>query len=129
MRRQARAGPRRKESGYVHKNRLLDEHCQTIGRDPAEIKRSVCLFADVEPDASKARGKREFLGKALDDEGRRNLLFGTPQEILDGVGRILGGLDIDEIIFCGLDQHPERYHRFDEEVLAQLAPARALVAT
>lgn len=106
---------------YAHKNRVLDQHCADIGRDPKEIKRSVALFADIEDNEALARGKREFMGRHLDDAGRDLLLFGTPQRIIDGVERILAGTGpVDEVIFCGLTNKAEQFYRFDEEVLAKL---------
>ncbi len=105
---------------YVHKNRVLDEHCAAIGRDPAEIKRTVALWADIESDETVARGKREFLGRGLDEAGKNALLFGSPQRIVDGVGELLEKISVEEVIFCGLAPHPDAYQRFDEEVLSAL---------
>lgn len=115
---------------YAHKNRVLDQHCEAIGRDPAEIRRTVCLFADIETNEALARGRRQFLGQHLDAEGKEGLLFGSPQRILDGVANVLSRTSADEIIFCGLSANAEAYQAFDEEVLAKLpasAPTPALV--
>ena len=112
---------------FAHKNRVLDEHCAAIGRDPAEIRRSVCLFADIEDNETVASGKRAFLGRHLDDAGRDGLLFGSPQRIVDGVGKVLEQTHADEIIFCGLTANAEAYQRFDEDVLTALAPAAVAV--
>ena len=111
------------KEAYAHKNRVLDEHCQTIGRDPKEIRRSVCLFADLVNDETQARARRDSMGAHTDEAGRRDLLFGSPQFILDGIGRNLEGLDIDEVILCGMTPTAETFQRFNEEVLKVFAPA------
>jgi alkanesulfonate monooxygenase SsuD/methylene tetrahydromethanopterin reductase-like flavin-dependent oxidoreductase (luciferase family) len=42
---------------FVRKSAILDEHCASVGRDPAEIRRSVQLFAEP----TRARAVREML--------------------------------------------------------------------
>lgn len=108
---------------YLQKNRVLDEHCAAIGRDPRSIQRSVALFADVIEDEARARAAREFLAGPMGDEVRDNLLFGSAQYVLDGFHRLLDGVEVDEVIFCGLGNHPEAYQRFDEQVLRRLQPS------
>jgi alkanesulfonate monooxygenase SsuD/methylene tetrahydromethanopterin reductase-like flavin-dependent oxidoreductase (luciferase family) len=39
---------------FTHKNRVLDEHCASVGRDPSEITRSVATWVSVEDDAADA---------------------------------------------------------------------------
>ncbi len=109
---------------YTHKSRVLDEHCAAIGRDPKEIKRSVCVVADIEDNEALARGRREFMGPHLDEAERQLILFGTPRRILDGLEQIFARMSpVDEVIFCGLTQNTDTFHRFNEEVLAALIPA------
>jgi F420-dependent oxidoreductase-like protein len=107
---------------YAHKNRVLDEHCKAIGRDPKEIKRSVGLFADIVRDEKAAQARRDFMGS--DEASRDSLLFGSPQRILDGVGKVLdalkGHVEVDEVIFCGMTPTAETFHSFDEEILKHL---------
>lgn len=106
----------------AHKNRVLDEAALAIGRDPQAIKRSVAVFADVEPDERHARERREGLAGPLGQEAADSLLIGSPQLVLDGVERILkeSGLKVGELIFCGLAPQAEAYQRFDEQVLQAL---------
>lgn len=40
---------------FRHKSRVLDEHCAAIGRDPAEITRSVQVLIRPDDDASAVR--------------------------------------------------------------------------
>jgi hypothetical protein len=47
---------------FTHKSAVLDAHCTAIGRDPAEIERSVQLFADPPTlDGTRAMVER-FIG-------------------------------------------------------------------
>ncbi|CAN0447726.1 unnamed protein product, partial [Phaeothamnion confervicola] len=106
---------------YNHKSAVLDEHCARIGRDPKEIKRSLCLFADIEHDAAKAKGRREFLGSNLEQANRDGLLFGTPQQIVEGTRAVLEKVKVDEVIFCGLTNTVENFQEFNDEVLKPLS--------
>ena len=112
---------------YAHKNRVLDEHCAAIGRDPSEIKRTVCLFANLEPDEAKAKQMREAFGKMLDEDGKNALLFGSAQRIIDGTAQVLEKISVAEVIFCGLTPHPEHFAQFDEEVLSALGTVKVAV--
>lgn len=109
---------------YVHKNQVLDEHCRAIGRDPKEIKRSLCLFADIEIDDKVALQKRQFMSGGAGGSAENDLLIGSPQRIIDGVGAY-SDVHIDEVIFCGVTPHPEALQRMDEQVLRALQPAAA----
>lgn len=111
------------KEAYAHKNRVLDEHCRAIGRDPKEIRRSVCFFTDIIDDEAQAKGRRDFMGSNVDEAARLDLLFGSPQFIIDGIARNVEGLDIDEVILCGLTPQAETFQRFNEEVLKAFTPA------
>lgn len=105
-----------------HKNRVLDEAALAIGRDPHTIKRSVGIFADVEPSEARARQRRQALAGPLGQAAEDSLLYGSAQQVLDGVERIVNEskFKIGEIIFCGLAPDAEAYQRFDEQVLRPL---------
>ena len=112
---------------FGHKNQVLDKAAEAIGRDPGSIKRSLCLFADIETDEAKAKARREGLGGPFGQEAIDGILFGSPQYIIDGTARIVkeSGVNVGEVIFAGLTQRPENYQRFDEEVLKALRPVTA----
>ena len=38
---------------FVHKSRVLDEHCAAVGRDPASITRSQVAWVSVEDDPGR----------------------------------------------------------------------------
>jgi F420-dependent oxidoreductase-like protein len=58
---------------FRHKCRVLDEHCRAVGRDPAEIERSIQFLAP-EPDRDLAARAREFVAA-----GAGHIIFGCPQ--------------------------------------------------
>jgi alkanesulfonate monooxygenase SsuD/methylene tetrahydromethanopterin reductase-like flavin-dependent oxidoreductase (luciferase family) len=104
---------------YVHKNRVLDEHCIAIGRDPKTIRRSVCLYATIVPDDAKAKAVRDRIGQHLPPSERENLLIGSPSRIVDGVGEF-AHLGVAEVVFCSVLQRAESFQEFDESVLRVL---------
>lgn len=71
---------------YRRKIQVLDGWCETEGRDPAEIERSVVVAFYMGTDAADARRK----SRAFPDQWRcRNEiggLFGTPGEVVDLIG-------------------------------------------
>jgi probable F420-dependent oxidoreductase len=65
----------------AHKSRVLDEHCASTGRDPAEIERSIAMFQTEDLDAVDA-----YL-----DAGFTHFIWGVggPDYDLSGVERLL----------------------------------------
>jgi alkanesulfonate monooxygenase SsuD/methylene tetrahydromethanopterin reductase-like flavin-dependent oxidoreductase (luciferase family) len=59
---------------YRRKSRILDEHCQAVGRDPLEIERQVQLLVSTDP--TDAAATRERI-KALIDAGATQIIL-TP---------------------------------------------------
>ena len=57
---------------YVHKSRVLDEHCAAIGRDPAEIARQVQLLVSSDP--AEATAIREQI-RQLADAGATQIVL------------------------------------------------------
>ena len=54
---------------YAHKNRVLDQHCADVGRDPAEIERTVLINGDEFGDAD-----------AYLEAGATHIILGTGAE-------------------------------------------------
>jgi alkanesulfonate monooxygenase SsuD/methylene tetrahydromethanopterin reductase-like flavin-dependent oxidoreductase (luciferase family) len=46
---------------FRHKSRVLDDHCEAIGRDPSSVERSVQLFVDAENLAATRDAARSFV--------------------------------------------------------------------
>jgi len=86
------------------KGKVLERHCAEIGRDPGEIQRSVLISAIFADDPARrdhiietrrrsdspSRGQRA--GKYVpmaEDEAVNAILLGSPQEIIDHIGRFV----------------------------------------
>lgn len=84
---------------YAKKAAVLQRHCESVGRDPATIRRSMMMFALVAPDT-------KFLDKATEalmrfrglpaggdlekfraDMRERGMIVGLKDEVVDAIGR------------------------------------------
>jgi alkanesulfonate monooxygenase len=63
----------------------VDAACQAIGRDPAEITRSVALVACAGRDDAEVARRAAAIGREVSDL-KENGLTGTPSEIVDRIG-------------------------------------------
>jgi F420-dependent oxidoreductase-like protein len=79
----------------AHKMSVLREHCEQVGRDPAEIHVSTQGMLYLSTDAAWVRDKKREASEA--DPGRP-LIAGTPAEVTDIVGRYREA-GADELIF------------------------------
>ena len=73
---------------FAHKNEVLDQHCETVGRDRAEIKRAVNLgLAFTDESLVQQFGHiAEFV--------RPGVLSGSDEQIIDRIGQyVQGGAD------------------------------------
>lgn len=70
----------------VAQYRRVDEACESIGRDPSTILRSVALTACVGRDDAEVRRRADAIGRDV-EELRSNGLAGTPSEVVDRVGQ------------------------------------------
>lgn len=87
----------------------LERHCADVGRDPAEIRRSMLLFATIGPDArTEAMALDRFLnmmapegsGITLEDAiaAGHGPWQGSVEQLIDHVGQ-LRDLGLDEVVF------------------------------
>jgi len=66
---------------FAHKNAVLDQHCEAVGRDPKAIKRAINVGLAWTEESLRAQ-----FG-ALTDMVRPGVLSGTDEEIIDRIGR------------------------------------------
>jgi alkanesulfonate monooxygenase SsuD/methylene tetrahydromethanopterin reductase-like flavin-dependent oxidoreductase (luciferase family) len=67
---------------FRHKLDVLSRHCAEVGRDPAEIRKSLTFRAILaEDDAALSARRRELVGKLPIDES--NFLFVTPEQCVE----------------------------------------------
>lgn len=66
--------PTRSPEEFRHKSQVLDEHCAAIGRDPAEIIRSVQILVSSAEQADPVRARDLILG--LIDAGATHIILG-----------------------------------------------------
>lgn len=95
-----------------HKADVLDRHCEAVGRDPSEIKRTVLMPTMVTDDKAAAAGfiANRRLGEGT-NAGPKNYVIDRIGEIVDaGVdGIMIGGIPTDNL---------EQYEQFAEEVIS-----------
>src|SRR4029453_9085279 len=79
---------------FRHKLDVLSRHCEDVGRDPAEIRKSLTLRAILAEDEAALRARRRELAPKLPiDES--NFLFVTPEQCVERLLRFreLGARD------------------------------------
>jgi F420-dependent oxidoreductase-like protein len=85
---------------YRHKSGVLEKHCESEGRDPSEIRRSMMAFAVIGPDAASIDRATETVmgmfgapqGTTLEQfrEGMkaRGMIVGGKSEVVDALGAL-----------------------------------------
>ena len=106
-------GPMTKEY-YQHKVGVLNRHCESVGRDPGQIKRTVLIPTILTDD--KAAAEAFVKGRKLGEcsaAGPSNYVIDRIGEIIEAGAQeiMIGGLSTDDI---------ENFQRFDEEVIQAL---------
>ena len=108
---------------YAHKKAVLEKHCETIGRDPATIKRSMMVFGLMGPtkqalddvtrrfkDSSPANQSisiEEFQARSRE----RGMIVGQTEEVLDRLGQ-LAELGLGEVEFEHLNYDSDEGPRY-----------------
>ena len=115
---------------YRHKMSVLERHCEMVGRDPAEIKRTLLaplLITDDKAEAERyitARGHRStdrshgnYAGPLMDPKDS-GTLAGPRNYIIDRIGQFVEE-GVDEIMFGGIPTGDvEAFQRVEEEIVA-----------
>lgn len=92
---------------FKHKADVVAQHCESFDRDPAEVKKTVCLpfrIFDTNEEA-KAKGAQPWY------------CWGTVNWIQDYLGGYIDA-GAEEILICAVPNRPEAFQRIEEEVLA-----------
>jgi alkanesulfonate monooxygenase SsuD/methylene tetrahydromethanopterin reductase-like flavin-dependent oxidoreductase (luciferase family) len=88
------------EDEYRHKLDVLDGHCADVGRDPADVRKSLTFRAVLDEDERAARERAaELYGDPLPDRLKKMMIVGTPDQCVErlrayadlGVGDFLLG--------------------------------------
>src|SRR6266550_5054724 len=70
----------------AHKGRILDEHCQSVGRDPGTIRRSANMALLITDKKAEVDALAETIGTRMGRhaaDARDTCLAGTPEQIRD----------------------------------------------
>jgi alkanesulfonate monooxygenase SsuD/methylene tetrahydromethanopterin reductase-like flavin-dependent oxidoreductase (luciferase family) len=98
---------------YHHKLTVLDQHCNNVDRDSAEIKHTILMPVMVTDDEAAAADfiARRRLGKGT-VAGPKDYVIRRISEFVDA--------GVDEIMFSGLPTGDvEQYRRFNDEILSE----------
>ncbi|HEY5652022.1 MAG TPA: LLM class F420-dependent oxidoreductase [Acidimicrobiia bacterium] len=76
---------------FQRKNRILDEHCAEIGRDPSEVGRTCHMFVTVADSEAALRSSVERVASQIGRTVEKFLasaqtVAGTPQQVIDRLG-------------------------------------------
>ena len=97
---------------YRHKIGVLERHCETVGREPTEIRRTVLMPTMLTDDKSAAE---QFLANRRLGAGTA---AGTKNYVIDRIGEIIEA-GVDEIMFGGLPtDNADEFERFESEVIS-----------
>jgi F420-dependent oxidoreductase-like protein len=106
--------------GIRHKIAVLREHCDAVGRDPAEIsvtRLATLVLADTPEEGERIREAMIAIAGA---DAVRARHVGTEQEILDGVAEIIDA-GVDHLIFNMPTSDPEEVGRIARLLTANFA--------
>ena len=115
---------------FQHKMSVLERHCENVGRDPAEISRTLLMPLKVTDDKAEAEAFVERLGYRAMDRSHGNYagplmdpklsgsMAGPRDYIIERIGQFAEA-GVDEIMFGGIQTGDvEAFQRVDEEIVA-----------
>jgi F420-dependent oxidoreductase-like protein len=105
---------------YRHKLDVLARHCADVGRDPADVRKSVTFGAVLDEDERAARERaREILGAGQAERLGHTIVIGTPEQCVERL-RTHADLGVGDFLLSAL---PPVDWRTVELVAEQVAPA------
>ena len=115
---------------YQHKISVLERHCEDVGRDPSEIKRTLLAPLLITDDPAEAEQYNEARGYRSMDRTHGNYagplmeakdsgsLAGPKDYIIERIGEFANA-GVDEIMFGGIPTGDvEAFQRVEEEIVA-----------
>lgn len=87
---------------------ILESHCEAVGRDPSEIKRSVHVPMRIIRDDQEAERARR---------GNTWTMIGSPQYVIDRCGAFIEA-GVDEFCLQSIQQKPDVYAELNEEIFS-----------
>jgi len=94
---------------YREKTEILEKHCERVGRDPSEIRRTILMPTMLSDDKEASDAFVEMIGP--------DTVAGSASYIIDRVGEFIDE-GVDEIMFGRLPNDPNEFQRFESEVIA-----------
>ena len=95
---------------YRHKMNVLDKHCADVGRDPAEIKKTLLMPLLITEDKERIERFQQALGKGS--------MAGPKNQVIDRIGEFERE-GVAEIMFGGIRTGDvASYQRVEEEIVA-----------
>jgi alkanesulfonate monooxygenase SsuD/methylene tetrahydromethanopterin reductase-like flavin-dependent oxidoreductase (luciferase family) len=105
---------------YRHKLGVLASHCADVGRDPADVRKSLTFRALLDEDEQAARERAHALhGDPLPDRLRRMMIVGTPEQCVERL-RPYADLGVGDFLLGAMAPRDERTI---ELVAGSVAPA------
>ena len=115
---------------YQHKISVLEQHCESVGRDPAEIKHALLMPLKITDDKEEAERFIERLGYRSMDPNHGNYrgrlidpklsgsMAGPRNYIIDRIGQFVDA-GVDEIMFGAIPTGDiEAIQRIEEDIVA-----------
>ena len=97
---------------FKHKMEVIDHHCEEFGRDPSEIKRTVCIPLRIVKDEKEAIQLRKRRGDSF--------LYGSVPFIIDRIQQYIDA-GAEEIIFSGVASKPNLFEQIQEEIISSFS--------
>ena len=94
---------------FRHKIEVLERHCEELGRDPSEIKKTMVIPLRILNDEKEAVQFRKKRGDWC--------LYGSIPFIIDRVQQYIDA-GAEEIIFSGIKSEPELFKQVKEEIIS-----------
>lgn len=95
-----------------HKLEVLERHCEELGRDSSEIKKTMVIPLRIFNDEKEAAEYHKTRG-----DSTKFFLYGTTPFIIDRIQQYIDA-GAEEIIFSGIKSSPELFNQVEEEIIS-----------